>query len=1170
MRGRLKSVSAKRLASKGFSGESPRLFRHKTQALQKRARRLRSADKSIAAASPEMLRAAALEASTVIAAVNGAIAEDAAGRSHGAQVEADAAPSGKVAQPSAAPEDATGPDDVILAQTVQPLHAAERETIAAAVDAIPPAWEQPSPEATAPENIPVVADEAPAQSAPISAPPAETGDPIRQEIAEPSYSAQLEAIDAEAPPTTASEDFGAPPGAILPEPPRPRRSAENRPATSGEPTSPTAANTAPPDDALPTAPAQPWHDTESEGVTIASGEPSPPSANESTPPADAIAATSSTRETAQPPRSAEKSETIVATSGEPASFAATNTVATHDALPTEPAQTWHDTENEGVTIASDEATSPSAHERAPPAAISGTMHWETAQPPRDLETDDIAANPGEAAPLPASNPIPAGVEQDGPGDTILAGPMRPSDETVAESIAAMFGETASPSASDPPPAARRVGATRDILRPERVQPSHKAESESVAAISGAASPFFITDPAPATGDSVPHETAQPHGVAFESIPADPSDAASLRVTQPEDAAGPADAIPPEPSFPSEAESTAVVQPAASPATPEPGDIPSPGDAIPPQIPASHDADAESIATGPGEPAQHLESQPTTGPEDIDGPANAADPETPPSYRVDVENVAANVGEQAPSAQFAAEPEDIPAPGDAVVPETPPSYRADAENVAANIGEQAPNPESQFAAATESIAAPGNAAGPETPPSYRADAENVAANIGEQPPNPESQFAAATESIAALGNAAGPEKPPSYGADAANVAANADEQAPNPESQFAAEPEDIPAPADAAGPETPASYGADAENVAAGVGEQIPASQFAALPDDIVLPGDVIIAETAPPPYAPDAENAAPQGGGTAPHAVSELTAALENDAGPDPEPARPWHGADGDGAERESAVALHETASPLAAWAPVAGASLAAAPMAVPADAIPAPLANHSQGGMADAWRLTGIVLLLFLALPYFLTPFYRFIDPPVSAVMTWQFLGGTMPHRRWVDLEDISPALPRAVVIAEDSAFCRHWGVDWRAVGTVLDNVENGDGPHRGASTIPMQTAKNLFLWNGFGFVRKMLEVPLAYYMSVMWPKRRVLEVYLNIAEWGPGIFGAEAAARHHFGKSAAQLTSREAALLAAALPNPILRKAGRPSAKTARIAAHIQARVGREGQDAACVLSR
>lgn len=224
---------------------------------------------------------------------------------------------------------------------------------------------------------------------------------------------------------------------------------------------------------------------------------------------------------------------------------------------------------------------------------------------------------------------------------------------------------------------------------------------------------------------------------------------------------------------------------------------------------------------------------------------------------------------------------------------------------------------------------------------------------------------------------------------------------------------------------------------------------------------------------------------------------------------------------------------------------------------------------LARLLRMAVIGLVVFLALPYFLIPFYRFVDPPLSALMARQLLTGTAIRHQWVDLDDMSPALAAAVVLSEDAAFCRHWGVDWRAIGAALGDAEDGERI-RGASTIPMQTAKNLFLWNGFSVLRKVLEAPLAYYISALWPKRRVLEVYLNIAEWGPGIFGAEAAARYHFGKSASQLTGREAALLAASLPNPIRRKAGRPSGMTARIAARLQTRVGRETQDASCVLPR
>lgn len=218
------------------------------------------------------------------------------------------------------------------------------------------------------------------------------------------------------------------------------------------------------------------------------------------------------------------------------------------------------------------------------------------------------------------------------------------------------------------------------------------------------------------------------------------------------------------------------------------------------------------------------------------------------------------------------------------------------------------------------------------------------------------------------------------------------------------------------------------------------------------------------------------------------------------------------------------------------------------------------------AVKIAAAALLAFLALPYALAPVYRFIDPPFSALMARQALAGVGLRHAWVDLNEISPALPTAVVVAEDSGFCRHWGVDWNAVEEAMEDAEDGAGL-RGASTLPMQTAKNLFLWNGASYVRKALELPLAYYLSAIWPKRRLLEIYLNVAEWGPGVFGAEAAAREHFGKSASQLSGREAALLAAVLPNPIARDAGRPTGSTARLAERIQQRVGREGQAASCV---
>jgi monofunctional biosynthetic peptidoglycan transglycosylase len=156
--------------------------------------------------------------------------------------------------------------------------------------------------------------------------------------------------------------------------------------------------------------------------------------------------------------------------------------------------------------------------------------------------------------------------------------------------------------------------------------------------------------------------------------------------------------------------------------------------------------------------------------------------------------------------------------------------------------------------------------------------------------------------------------------------------------------------------------------------------------------------------------------------------------------------------------------------------------------------------------------------------------------------------------IHQMSPELPKAVLAAEDARFCLHGAIDW---GAVTDALDDESGPRRGASTITMQTAKNLFLWSKRSYVRKALEVPLAIWIEFLWPKQRILEVYLNIAEWGPGVYGAEAAARHHFNKSAAALTAREAALLAAVLPNPIKRVAAKPTPGVRRYAKRIQARV-------------
>ena len=214
-----------------------------------------------------------------------------------------------------------------------------------------------------------------------------------------------------------------------------------------------------------------------------------------------------------------------------------------------------------------------------------------------------------------------------------------------------------------------------------------------------------------------------------------------------------------------------------------------------------------------------------------------------------------------------------------------------------------------------------------------------------------------------------------------------------------------------------------------------------------------------------------------------------------------------------------------------------------------------------------GAVIVIALALPYLLAPLYRFGEP-VSTLMLWRRLTGHRVERVFVPLNRIAPALPIAVIMAEDGTFCSNRGVDLGAIREAMQQADDDLDTARGGSTITQQTAKNLFLWQGRSFIRKALEFPLAVWLNIVLPKRRVLEIYLNIAEWGPnGEFGAEAAARYAFGKSAHDLTSREAAELAAILPNPVHRSARTPSAPVRRLAGVYERRSMAHPRLAACV---
>lgn len=205
------------------------------------------------------------------------------------------------------------------------------------------------------------------------------------------------------------------------------------------------------------------------------------------------------------------------------------------------------------------------------------------------------------------------------------------------------------------------------------------------------------------------------------------------------------------------------------------------------------------------------------------------------------------------------------------------------------------------------------------------------------------------------------------------------------------------------------------------------------------------------------------------------------------------------------------------------------------------------------------IVTALAMAIPVLLTLLYMVVTP-VSTLMAWRLITGQTVTRHVVPLDDVARTVPAALIAAEDARFCLHRGVDWRELMAV---IQDEDGPSRGASTLSMQVARNLFLWQGdsglTAMARKGLEIPLALMIDLAWTKRRMMEIYLNIAQWGPdGEFGIEAASRRAFAKPAARLTAAEAALIVSVLPNPLLRDARAPGPGVRRKAAIVARRAG------------
>jgi len=216
--------------------------------------------------------------------------------------------------------------------------------------------------------------------------------------------------------------------------------------------------------------------------------------------------------------------------------------------------------------------------------------------------------------------------------------------------------------------------------------------------------------------------------------------------------------------------------------------------------------------------------------------------------------------------------------------------------------------------------------------------------------------------------------------------------------------------------------------------------------------------------------------------------------------------------------------------------------------------------------RILLVALAVILLLPAALVLAYGVLPPPGTPLMLIRLGEGESLRKDWQPLDEISPHLPRAVIAAEDNLFCSHYGFDLNALGEVLADARAGERT-RGASTISMQLAKNLFLWPGRSYIRNGLEAYLTLHVEFLLSKRRIMELYLNIAEWGPGLYGAEAAARHHFGKSAKALTPREAALLAVSLPNPREWAAGKPDGYLTGRAATITRRIGQLGPLLDCI---
>jgi monofunctional biosynthetic peptidoglycan transglycosylase len=207
------------------------------------------------------------------------------------------------------------------------------------------------------------------------------------------------------------------------------------------------------------------------------------------------------------------------------------------------------------------------------------------------------------------------------------------------------------------------------------------------------------------------------------------------------------------------------------------------------------------------------------------------------------------------------------------------------------------------------------------------------------------------------------------------------------------------------------------------------------------------------------------------------------------------------------------------------------------------------------------IVLFLFVmavVLPVGAVVVYRFVPPPITSLMVLRLMQGRGMDYRWRGLDDISPTLAQAAIASEDSRFCLHHGFEFAAMQKAFEHNEKRPGKIRGGSTISQQTAKNVFLWPARDYVRKGLEAYFTVLIEALWGKRRIMEMYLNVVEWGSGIYGAEAASEGYFGHSAKHLSTSEAAHLVAILPSPLKWKAVHSGAYVQRRAGTVAERVG------------